>query len=55
MLHAFTCLWYDAFGTEPVQVVIIQDTRKPQGYELALVSTDLDANATQLIERYSDR
>ena len=55
MLHALTCLWYDAFGQQSVQVVIIQDTSKPCGYELALVSTDLDASAAQLIERYADR
>ena len=55
MAHAFQCLWYDAFGSQPVQVVLIQDTTKCQGYELALISTDLDASAAQLIERYSER
>ena len=55
MLHAFTCLWYDAFETQPVQVVIIQDQDKPCGYELALVSTDLNATPAQIVERYSDR
>jgi SRSO17 transposase len=55
MICAFTCLWYDAFGQQPVQVVIIQDTKKPSGYELALISTDLTASAAELIERYSDR
>jgi hypothetical protein len=55
MVHAFSCLWYEAFGTQPVQVVLIQDTTKPSGYELALVSTDLQASAAQLIERYSER
>lgn len=55
MVHAFRCLWYEAFGSQPVQVVIIQDTTKPSGYELALISTDLHASAAQLIERYADR
>ena len=55
MLYAIKCLWYDAFGSQPVQVVIIQDTTKPSGYELALVSTDLHARAAQLIERYAER
>ena len=36
MAHAFQCLWYEAFGSQPVQVVLIQDTTKPSGYELAL-------------------
>jgi len=55
MTHAFQCLWYDAFAQQPVQVVLIQDSTKPSGYELALISTDLDASAAQLIERYSER
>jgi SRSO17 transposase len=55
IVHAFQCLWYEAFGSEPVQVVIIQDATKSSGYELALVSTDLDASAAQLIERYAER
>ena len=55
MVYAMKCLWYDAFGSQPVQVVIIQDTTKPSGYELALVSTDLQASAAQLIERYADQ
>ena len=55
MAHAFRCLWYEAFGQQPVQVVMIQDTGKPSGYELALISTDLDASAAELIERYADR
>jgi len=55
LVHAFRCLWYEAFGSQPVQVVIIQDTTKPSGYELALISTDLHASAAQLIERYTDR
>ncbi|MGB0092140.1 MAG: hypothetical protein WBP81_06360, partial [Solirubrobacteraceae bacterium] len=32
--------WYEAFGSQQVQVVIIQDAKKPSGYELALISTD---------------
>src|SRR5450755_83550 len=55
MAHAFPCLWYDAFRSQLLQVVLIQDTTKPSGYELALVSTDLDASAAQLIERYAER
>ena len=55
MVHAFRCLWYEAFGTEPLQVVLIQDTSKPTGYELALISTDLKASAVQLVERYAER
>jgi len=55
MVHTLRCLWYDAFRQQQLQVVIIQDTTKPSGYELALVSTDLHASAAQLIERYAER
>jgi hypothetical protein len=55
MAHAFRCLWYEAFGQQPVQVVMTQDTGKPSGYEVALISTDLDATTAELIERYADR
>ena len=55
MVHAFHCLWYEAFGSQQVQVVIIQDAKKPSGYELALISTDLQAAPAKLIERYADR
>ena len=55
MVHAFRCLWYEAFGSQPVQVVIIQDAPTPSGYELALISTNLHASAAQLIERYAER
>ena len=55
MVHAFRCLWYEAFGQQPVQVVMIQDAGKHSGYEVALISTDLHASAAELIERYADR
>ena len=43
MVHAFQCLWYEAFAQQPVQVILIKDDSKPQGYELALIATDLKA------------
>lgn len=55
MLCALQCLWYEAFGSEPVRMVLIQDAEKPSGYELALISTDLQATPAQLIERYAQR
>jgi hypothetical protein len=55
MVHALTCLWYEVFATQPVQVVLIQDTARPSGYELALISTDQHATPAALIERYADR
>lgn len=54
-VHLFECLWPGALGYAPVKVLLVRDTAKPAGYQLALLTTDLDANATQLIERYGDR
>ena len=51
---AVTCLWPSVFGTRPVTVVLIRD--KPgTGYDLALVTTDLDAGPAQVTKRYAAR
>jgi hypothetical protein len=54
-VRSFHCLWYETFGQQPVQVVIVHKHTKPGGHELTLVSTDLDATPKQLIERFADR
>lgn len=51
---AVTCLWYSVFGTRRVQVVLLRD-KSSRGYDLALVTTDLDAAPAQVIERYAAR
>jgi hypothetical protein len=51
---AVTCLWYSVFGTRPVQVVLLRD-KSSSGYDLALVTTDLNATPAQVIERYAAR
>ena len=51
---AVTCLWYSVFGTRRVQVVLLRD-KSSSGYDLALVTTDLDAAPAQVIERYAAR
>jgi hypothetical protein len=51
---AVTCLWYSVFGTRRVQVVLLRD-KSASGYDLALVTTDLDATPAQVIERYAAR
>ena len=49
-----TCLWYSVFGAQPVTVVIVRDKPGP-GFGIALVTTDRDATAAQVIERYVSR
>ena len=49
-----TCLWYSVFGSRPVTVVIVRD--KPgSGFGIALVTTDREATAEQVTERYAAR
>jgi SRSO17 transposase len=54
-VHAFRCLWPGALGYTPVQVLLVRDSAKPCGYQLALLSTDLDATPAELVERYGER
>jgi len=48
------CLWYRGFGPQQVQVVPVRDG-STDGYDVALVSTDLTATAGQVVERYAAR
>ncbi len=52
---AIGCLWYGALKAQPVQVVLSRPLGSPDGYQLALVTTDLAATPAQIIERYADR
>jgi hypothetical protein len=52
---AIGCLWYGALGGQLVQVVLSRPVGAPDGYELALVTTDLAATPAQVIERYANR
>jgi hypothetical protein len=54
-LACWRCLWYGTFGPRPVQVVLVRAPGAPDGYDLALVSTDLEATPAALVERYADR
>jgi hypothetical protein len=47
-------LWYGVFGPQQVRVVLVRDKARA-GYDIALVSTDPAATATQVIERYAAR
>lgn len=54
-LAAITCLWYHVHRARPVQVVLVREHGHQRGYDLALVSTDLRATPSGLVERYSAR
>jgi hypothetical protein len=51
---ALTCLWHSVFGSRPVQVVLVRN-RAQASYDIALVTTDLDASPATVIERYAAR
>jgi hypothetical protein len=49
-----TCLWYGVLGPRKVQVVLVRE-KTSSGYDIALVSTDLNVTAAQIVERYALR
>jgi DDE superfamily endonuclease len=52
-----TCLWYGAYRSRAVRVILLRDpgpTPKP-GYNLALITTDLTSPAEAIVERYAAR
>jgi hypothetical protein len=55
MLAVIDCLWQPLGPDTPVRVILVEDTTKPCGYQLALITTDLTSTPAQIVERYSDR
>ena len=49
------CLWYGTFGPLPVRLICVRDRDDPKAPMLALVSTDLNAPAADLVARYAMR
>jgi hypothetical protein len=55
MLAELPCLWGPLGAETPVRVILVQDATKTCGYQIALITTDLDATPEQIVERYADR
>jgi hypothetical protein len=51
----FACLWPAVFATRPVNVVLVRAPDAPDGFDLALVTTDLAATPAELVHRYATR
>jgi len=49
------CLWYGSLHTRTVRVILLRDDATDTGYGLALVTTDLQSPAADLITRYAWR
>ncbi|MCA1699738.1 MAG: transposase [Actinobacteria bacterium] len=54
-IHEFVCLWYKPFHTRPVKVTLIRNPGTEEGFDIALASTDTDADAADLVARYDSR
>jgi hypothetical protein len=50
-----TCLWYGSFKTIPVRLILSRDQDTADGYDLALVTTDMTAGPAALVARYATR
>jgi SRSO17 transposase len=55
MLAQLDCLWGPLGPDTPARVILVQDTSKSSGYQLALITTDLNASAAEIVERYANR
>lgn len=49
------CLWYSVLKDNQAQLVLVREQGTDSGYDLALISTDLNSDATCVIERYATR
>ena len=49
------CLWYGPFYTRPVKLLLVRSVERTHGHDIAIASTDTDASAAELIDRYASR
>jgi len=55
LCHTFEGLWYDVWGQRPVRVVLVKPTSRSDGYDIALITMNMQASAAEIIERYDER
>lgn len=49
------CLWYGAYRSRTVRIILIRDAGRTHGYDIALITTDLHSPAETIITRYAAR
>ncbi|MCA1678960.1 MAG: transposase [Actinobacteria bacterium] len=54
-LATIDCLWGPLGPQTPVRVILVKDTDKTCGYQIALITTDPTATPAQIVERYANR
>lgn len=55
MLHEIACLWGLLGAETMVRVILVKDDENASGYQIALITTDLKATPSEIVERYADR
>ena len=57
LVHELICLWYKPFHTRPIKVILVRNPNatKTDGFDIAITTTDIIADAAQIIERYDGR
>ena len=48
-------LWYSVFGPRAVRVAIVREPSDTEGYRIALITTDVEAEVAEIVARYADR
>jgi hypothetical protein len=56
-LAELRCLWYGVYRSRTVRVILLREPgrRSKSGYHLALITTDLDSPAADIVTRYAAR
>jgi DDE superfamily endonuclease len=49
------CLWYGVYRCRAIRVILLRDDGATTGYGIALITTDLNTPAAQIVERYAAR
>jgi DDE superfamily endonuclease len=49
------CLWYGAYRSRTVRIILIREAGRTQDYDIALITTDLHSTAETIVARYAAR
>jgi hypothetical protein len=55
LIAVVDCLWWGSMHRTPLQVVLVRGLDSKRAYDIALITTDLDATPETIVERYGDR
>jgi hypothetical protein len=53
-----TGLWFGVWRTDPIRVILVKDSRRKgnhKSYDIAIITTDLTATASEIVARYASR